>query len=237
MTEDVVLCGLGRPITSERIAKYEKMIHFLIHRHFPSLVFPSMFDYDDMTNQCREQIFAAFKKLDPQKALSCRISNPIRNAAKLAEKQADPEKAFRQAEKNLVYWAIDNHLRRVKYAYGSRTAHKKRRGHTVSLETMLSNGQAVGLSTSESGLFNELSQSALSSAQEQNTQALISSLLWFMRFRGPAKAKTYFEKMPEAHKLLVVERLRFVADRSSAPSLVTRFVESAPDDDSESNFV
>ena len=222
MNRELPTCGLGRPITDKRIELYSDMIHFLIHKHFPALIFPAIFEYEDIVNQSRLEVFKAIKKLDPVKALECYIKDPIKRAKKLAEKAADPEKAYASAEKNLVFWAIDNHLKRVKWNYGHRTASKKRRGVTLSIEAFLinrENGDRTKRFTDGIGYcepnFTSLSESCLSPAKKQDAQALCESLMWIFRYRGAAKAKNFFQAMSKKHRELVTGHLHHLIDQKN----------------------
>ena len=217
------LCKLGRPIDNARINKYEMLCHYLIRKHFPSHAFPSLFDYDDVLNQCRLEVFKAIKKLDPKKALDSYLKDPVKRAAKIAEKEANPEKAYQIAEKNLAYWQVDNHLKRMKWNHGIKTAPEKRRGKTYSLEALFQNNSFGFV---EDVNFAKISNRLLTKEQQAIVKALFSTLVESERTKGAASAKKLFGKLSKTNQELLLEYIEFrISSEKNDSQLFSPFIQ------------
>jgi hypothetical protein len=216
-------CKFGHPIDDDRIKKYEMMCHYLIRRHFPGLIFPKLFEYEDVMNACRYEIYQAFKRLDPQKVAS---GVPAEKKRKIAEKAQDPEGAFQKAEKHVVYWQLDFFLKRLKWNYGINTASKKRKASTVSLEGYLVSKEAPDATDLVAGI-----QSIISDPERETAEALKKSLSWILRYRGPEKVRAFYSKMSREHQELVREHLFSLVNGKEAKgfSIAPVVTEHSPD--------
>lgn len=112
-------CKAGKPITEERIWKYENMCHFMIRKFLPAnALYEAAMTYDDLINQCRMEVFLALLDgFDPIKAMSSKIEDPeLRNKA-IQKKLLNPEITLEKAEISIVYGRLQNYLRRTTWRF------------------------------------------------------------------------------------------------------------------------
>lgn len=194
-------CGLGKPIDEARIRKHESLCGFLISRHFAAAYLPKQFTRDDLMNGCRYEVVRALKKLDREKALGSTLKDEVRRRQKLAQKAKDPERALEQAEKNVVYWQIDNYLKRMKWRHGLKTGPKKQQAKHVSYELLCTEFHEH-LTTTRPGmdLATEVSHRILAPAVRQSVEALYGQLLWLHRYRGAEAARQFVAAVPENYR-------------------------------------
>jgi hypothetical protein len=112
-------CKAGIDIDDARIKKYEPMCHYMVRKFLPALaLFEASMDYEDLINQCRQEVFMALKnKFDPELAMTSTIKDPEKRKAQLAKKRANPEAALAQAEKSIVFGRLQNYLRRTRHKF------------------------------------------------------------------------------------------------------------------------
>jgi hypothetical protein len=196
----IELCGAGKPITNDRILKYDGLARYLIQKHFESAYLPNYLTFSDLLNRCRFEVVKALKKVDPVKALSSKIPDENRRILKLAEKAADPEAAMEQACQNLCYWAIDNYLRRMKYLHGFRTGLKKNRVRNYSLEKLheTDSEYRIGAVVAPPDIT-EISHNTLRDVERRAVESLYDSLMWVFKYRK-TQVRSFFENVPEQYR-------------------------------------
>ena len=78
MTRGVFYCLSGKPITDERVSKYENMCHERVRSFFPALaLYEAASNYDDLIADCRREVFLAILDgFDPVKAMTSTHKDP-----------------------------------------------------------------------------------------------------------------------------------------------------------------
>jgi hypothetical protein len=231
----MVVCKLGRPIDDARILKHEKLYHHLVRKHISGLNYlPGSMAYEDLINACRYEAYLAIQAMDPELALTSKIKNDARRQQKLAEKRANPEKAFEQAERNLIYWRIDNYLKRLKWNHGMLTAPLKRRGVTVSLESVATAWGFADASDpdAEAIISIRASLSRLSETERHNIHARYEMLLWCLERGGRERVQRYLSRLSDRDREHLLEYVQLVAieDRGKSSGFLG-LVPSAPEEE------
>jgi predicted RNA-binding Zn-ribbon protein involved in translation (DUF1610 family) len=118
----VYYCKGNKVIDDARVNKYEDLMHFMVRKFLPALaLFEAAMDYDDLINQCRYEVFMALRKFDPELAMTSSLSDPVKNAERVAKKLSNPEWALSQAEKCIVTERLKNYLRRTRFNFNPDT--------------------------------------------------------------------------------------------------------------------
>lgn len=191
----VFYCKAGKPITMERVQKYEAMCHFMVRKFLPALaLWEAGFDYQDLVNRCRLEVFLCLLNgFDPDKAMTSTLEDPEERAIAEARKVANFEETLQTSEQSMVFGRLFRYMRRTTYDYHP----DQLGGRTCSFEAILSGiNQAF-----TNGLYIE--------APEDHDAAKAKALLLeTMENGGAEKAKALFDRLPSDQKEAVVELLK-----------------------------
>ncbi len=201
----------GKPISNERIKKYEPMCHFMVRKYIPALnLYEASMDYSDLINQCRYEVMMALANFSSEKALSSfrtkkaldENGNPIvldrkdgkdiflmipdedLRKSEVARKAKNPELALRKAEECIVYGRLNNYIRRVRWKYSP----QQRGGRTVNISPYHGPDSVFSPQLAEPKVENE----------KQN-------LLNILEEHGEGAAKEAFNGLPQELKDSVLE--------------------------------
>lgn len=194
----VFFCRAGKPITWERISKYEALCHHMVHKYLPAkCLTEAAFDYSDLINQCRFEVFKALlNKFDPEKALSSRETDPEKKQQIEEHKRANRESALEAAEKYIVYGRLKNYFRRTLYDFHP----DQYGGRTVSLDGLL---EVVVKDNTAERIFMESQEPEVSSEVLRDKDVLFSYL-----DVSPEAAKEAFFKLDGVRQKNLLEHLR-----------------------------
>jgi hypothetical protein len=112
-------CKSGKPITEERIFKYENMCHFMVRKFLPAqALYEAAMTYEDLINQCRMEVFLALLDgFDPIKAMTCKVEDSELRDAIIQKKLENKERTLEKAEISIVYGRLQNYLRRTTWKF------------------------------------------------------------------------------------------------------------------------
>lgn len=185
----VYFCKGGKPIDEDRVRKYEALCHKMANKYCPrQSLFEAAFDYEDLINQCRMEVFLALLNgFDPVKAMG---------GANVEWKSQNREEALNKAEYNIVFGRLKNYFRRTLWRY-----HPDQYG---------------GSSTSYDEICEGINQEYRNEAftveaepiDETPHSALLESLFTTLRNRGKKAAKEKFMTLEENEKERILSLLK-----------------------------
>lgn len=202
--DGVFYCKSGKPITEERVLKYEGMSHALIREYFPALyVNEAAYNYDDLLSSCRIEIFLALLNgFDPEKALTSNKENPEERAKIEKRKRENIEFTLAESEKSIVWGRLNNYLRRTRW----KNHPAVRGGMTGSLDYLYERAASLY----ETSLSVDYKIGAYIEPTEERPEIVFEKdkLLNLVREQGPAAAKKKFLRMGKDKREAIVDMLR-----------------------------
>lgn len=208
--DGVFYCKSGKPITFERINRYENMCHYLVRKFFPALaLYEASFNYEDLVSRSQTEVFLALLNgFDPVKAFTCKDPDPEKRKQKILKKKANPEKTLESSEKSIVYGRIWRFLRRTRYNYHPDQVG----GRTIRLNLDSSEEFAFEY---KKGLYTEM-QDVIPDTVLKNKIKLLSTL----EARGGDAARHCFYELNTEQKEAIIESLQqFVKNKFAEQAL------------------
>lgn len=212
----VFYCKSGKPITEERLNRYDRMCHKIVRNYLPALaLYEKSYNYDDLVISCRREVFLALLDgFDPQKAMTSTISDPKKRRFAEYYKSMNREETLLDSEKNIVWGRLNNWVRRERFKYSP----KELGGRTEALEVFV-DGQ-LRRREIERGVYSEITDSIPDEIHE-----IKDKLLETFANEGPEAVLKAYQNLGDNESDLVVQLL------TQADNFLVKIM---PDEDEES---